>query len=308
MKEHAVLFGKANSLVGVLTDPSEETHSPNLPAVLLLNSGLVHHVGPNRVYVKIARKLAELGFVTFRFDFSGVGDSDIRRDHLPFNQSVISETQEAMDYLSTVRDIHQFILMGICSGAATSFRAACCDSRIAGLVLINARGHLHGNDDESRTYLRNRTLLRHYWRIILHSSFSTKNWIKAFTGKVDYRSILKMMFGFPLRRLFHRNHQASSVSQKAVADLHLLTERGVRLFLIHSEGDEGLDYLHVALGKELQTWMENGKVKFELIQGANHTFTLLWSQEYLLRIIHNWVRELVEDDVFLSGPKLNVPG
>ena len=35
---------------------------------------------------------------------------------------------------------------------------------------------------------------------------------------------------------------------KVATDLRLLTERGIRLFIIHSEGDEGLDYLQVILG------------------------------------------------------------
>jgi hypothetical protein len=90
--EEAILFGTQSSLVGVITDPPVARQGRRLPAFLLLNAGLVHRVGPNRLHVKIARMLAAMGYVVCRFDFSGVGDSSVRRDSLPFAQSAISET------------------------------------------------------------------------------------------------------------------------------------------------------------------------------------------------------------------------
>jgi dienelactone hydrolase len=305
MREKAVLFGKRKSLVGIITDPVKITNPINLPAVILLNAGLVHRVGLNRLHVKIARQLATMGFVVMRFDFSGMGDSRVRDDHLPFEKSTVSETQEAMDYLTKVKGIRRFVLMGICSGAAVSYKTACCDSRVVSAVLINARGHLHNDNQELGTYLRKRTLLRHYWRILLYSSFSAKNWRKAITGKiVDYRSILTMMFGFPLKKLFRFHTKEASVADTAVTDLQSLIDRGIRLYIIHCEGDEGLDYLYVTVGDKLQTWITNGKLKFELIQGASHTFTLLWSQEHLLNIIHNWAQETIENPSLLSATKV----
>lgn len=295
MKEQAVLFGKTTSLVGIITDPRETSDLTKLPAVILLNSGLLHRIGPNRLYVKIARQLATLGFVVFRFDLSGIGDSSVRSDHLPFAKSAVSETQEAMDYLNAMTSIHRFVLMGICSGAAISYKTACCDDRVVGAVLINAYGHLDDGDETLRRSLRNRTRLRHYWRILLHSSFRAKNWKKAITGKiVDYRNILITMFGFPLKMLLSRTHKTPSVKNKAATELHVLSERGVRLFLIHSEGDEGLDYLYVVLGDELKTWITNGTLNFEMIEGANHTFTMLWSQEHLIHSIQNWAQQFKE--------------
>ena len=58
MKETAITFGKSKSLTGVLTDPPEAKREAGVPAVIFLNAGLIHHVGPNRLYVKLARALA----------------------------------------------------------------------------------------------------------------------------------------------------------------------------------------------------------------------------------------------------------
>ena len=64
MKEEAQLFGKTNSLVGIITDPEPTEQGENRPGILLLNAGKVHRAGPNRLYVKMARQFAEMGFRT----------------------------------------------------------------------------------------------------------------------------------------------------------------------------------------------------------------------------------------------------
>lgn len=297
MRETAVLFGEMKSLVGVLTDPPPEAKKTSAPGIILLNPGIVHRVGLNRLHVKMARRLAEIGFMVFRFDFSGIGDSKTREDHLPFFEGRIRETQEAMDYLAGARGIDRFVLLGICSGAAISYKTACRDPRVVGAVLINGRGHLGGDDEEQSLYVRERALKRHYWRILLSSSFSAKNWWKAMTGKVEYGKILRSMLALRLGGLPRGNHDRTKVVrglQDSLARVERLAERGVRLFVIHSEGDEGLDYLHIVLGGELQRLINQRVLKLETIAGADHIFTLLWSQEHLLNLVYSWAREIAE--------------
>ena len=156
MKEIAILFGKTKTLVGIISDPPEPDQSKRLPAVILLNTGVIHRVGPNRLSVRMARNLAEEGFVVLRFDFSGIGDSQVRYDDLPFEESVDSEVQDAMDLLAEIRGVDRFVLMGICSGAANSFKTACLDSRVVGAVLINPQDYFQ----EVNSYAR----VRRYWK------------------------------------------------------------------------------------------------------------------------------------------------
>jgi len=296
MKEEALLFGKTRSLVGIMTYPSERLGMKNLPAVVILNAGIMHRVGPNRLHVKMARTLAAMGLAVLRFDFSGVGDSRVRKDALPFEKSSLDETQEAMDCIHEAMGTEKFVLMGMCSGATISFKTACCDPRVKGAVLINARMHLHRMNDELHADLRNRALARHYWRIALFSSFRAKNWLKAITGKVEsWKIISKMVTGFQIGNLLGHQGKLSSEVDHVSENLRSLSERGVRLLHIYSEGDEGLDYLHVILGDKLKEWRSGGELSMEVIQGANHTFTLLWSQECLLETISNWAQILVRD-------------
>ena len=78
MRERALTFGPAN-LVGILTQPDPDVAVPDAPAVVILNSGILHRAGASRMYVQVARTLAEEGMTSLRFDFSGIGDSEVRR-------------------------------------------------------------------------------------------------------------------------------------------------------------------------------------------------------------------------------------
>src|SRR5205085_6183975 len=70
-RETLCRFGADSHLFGVLTEPGEKR---DLPAVILLNAGSIHRVGPSRLYVRIARELAQDGFASLRLDHEGLGD------------------------------------------------------------------------------------------------------------------------------------------------------------------------------------------------------------------------------------------
>jgi pimeloyl-ACP methyl ester carboxylesterase len=271
MREEALLFGKTKSLVGIITDPPEAKRSNGLPGIILLNAGIIHRVGPNRIHVKIARTLAPMGFVVLRFDFSGIGDSKVRDDNLPFEESAVRETQEAMDYLSTTRGVKRFHLIGISSGAIVSYKTAGRDSRVLGATLINPASY----GDELRSYAK----ARRYWKNVLSDP---KRWLKAITGKANYRIV-----GPRLRTVFSSRRKALSVANHIAADFHSLIERRIDLRLVYSKGDLGLDCLDVILGNELRELCKRGTLKLEIIPQADHTCTLLESQQRLLNVVQN---------------------
>ena len=137
MRERALVFGPAN-LVGILTQPDPDRAREGAPGFVILNSGILHRVGASRLYVRLARALAEEGFTTLRFDFSGVGDSDVRRDAIPVEERFVTETREAMDYLAEAAGVDQFVVGGLCSGADGAFFTSLEDDRIVGLWQIDA--------------------------------------------------------------------------------------------------------------------------------------------------------------------------
>lgn len=137
-RERAIKFGANGSLVGVITEPAPGSDSVGKPAFVMLNSGILHRVGSCRLSVRLARALSAQGFTSLRFDYSGIGDSDQRRDALPFEQSSVLETREAMDYLAKAKGSQQFVLLGLCSGADMAHETAVIDERVRGLVMLDA--------------------------------------------------------------------------------------------------------------------------------------------------------------------------
>lgn len=285
MREETLLFGNPASLVGIITEPPQGVRSHNLPALILLNAGIVHRVGPNRLYVKLARRLAGMGFVVLRFDFSGIGDSASREDGLPFEKSSVRETQEAMDALSAAKGAKQFILLGLCSGAVASFQTAWHDPRVLGIVLMNAQDYFH---DELMSYVSDRRIAQAYWGKV----FNPKSWVKVLTGKTHYHGILRTI-RFQLGRMIGLQRRALSEANHIRQKLCILAERSVHILLIYSDSGQDIDYRRVVLGDQ-SGWMGSyGNLKIEIIPGADHIFNSLSSQEHLFKVIQEWVHPLM---------------
>ncbi len=136
MKERILRVGKPTPLIGIATEPT--TFDPSRPALLILNSGVMHHVGACRLSVKIARSVAERGVLAVRFDFSGIGDSEPRRGAESFETTSLRECTEVMDYLEKNRGITQFIIFGLCSGADAAYNTALADKRVIAFSQIDA--------------------------------------------------------------------------------------------------------------------------------------------------------------------------
>jgi pimeloyl-ACP methyl ester carboxylesterase len=270
----------------VWTEPSAVRE--NAPVVVLLNSGIIHRPGPNRLYVRIARNLAARGYRVLRFDFSGVGDSDVRRDASPFVERAVKEAREAMDWVEREHSVERFVLMGLCSGALVAYRTALVDPRVVGAGLINGGAYFEGTDTEA---VHEATFARHYKRMTFSSSFRAKNWKKALSGNVDYRGILRNAVRAPVRLLFRLKPGSAAEFNDGSAEFQALHQRGAKLFMIHSEGDDGLDYVEVVLGDKKRQWIDRGVLRFEVVPACNHTFTLLWSQQRLLDALEGWVEE-----------------
>ena len=188
MQEQAIRFGNSRQLVGIASLPDNPIP---VPAILFLNAGIIHHVGPSRIYVRLARRLAKMGFTSLRFDFAGVGDSCVRTDSLSIEQAIIDDVRQAMDYLETQSGVSQFILIGHCSGAWAAFLAAGEDERVVGAVLINPES---GQEDWVE-YDYQRKMSRYYENYYAREALlDPQRWKKLLTGKADYRSIFNTVF------------------------------------------------------------------------------------------------------------------
>lgn len=282
MKEQVVLFGKTKSLVGIMTEPHSASRDGCFPAIIILNAGLLHRIGPNRLHVKIARRMAIAGFCVLRFDFSGIGDSSARNDNLPFEKSSISETQEAMHYLSSMRGVGKFILVGICSGANVAFKTACRDHRVVGVIGINGSYFDSQELERLNQYIKSSIQGRYYRKHL----FNYKSWWRVITGKSNLSNIIRFLIT-KTKSLRSQNKDVSFETNPLIKWSSLI-ERGIDLFLIYSEGSLALDTFRLTLENHLSGLKSSGKLRVEVIKHSDHVFTLLWSQNILMDFIHQW--------------------
>jgi pimeloyl-ACP methyl ester carboxylesterase len=285
MKEETILLGKHRSLAGVLTHPAEHVLKRDI-GVLLLNAGIVHRVGPGRIYVKIARELAARGFTVLRFDFSGIGDSKVRHDDLPFHKSAVEETCCAMDLLQADYGIASFLLLGGCSGARVSLDTASIDTRVCGAILINFPSpEEDGNPDPDAVMRKN----SHYVR-----NFAIRNgesWRRFFAGQADYKKLASTVLFEIRRRVSPRSNESAESSFRVL--LESLLKRDVHPVFVCSAGDARLQSLRQLGGKAFLRMCVEGKTELTIVPRSDHTFSSLFDHARLINIVREKA-EIVE--------------
>jgi pimeloyl-ACP methyl ester carboxylesterase len=264
----------------VVTEPSQS--DPAHPAVILLNSGIIHRVGPNRLYVELARRLAGLGFLVLRFDLSGIGDSQPRQDNVPFAKSSIQETHDAMDYLATTHGASRFILGGICLGAVVSCQTALGDHRVVGTLLINGQGYIPESEQEVHAIIANRKNRRYYLTKALYSPHS---WLAFVKGHADFRSLLRAL---KATRRPTRDSGGGKIG-RVREEFEALADRGTSLLFLYSEGDQGIDELDLIMGSKLGGFRAQPNVVYRIVERSDHMFTALAKQQELLRASCEWI-------------------
>lgn len=135
--ESVVLLGPRRSLVGIYTPPTGDSSGHEDICVVILNAGIIHRVGPNRLHVELARALSVAGLPAVRLDLSGIGDSESRTDSLSPLDGALADVRETLDALVECRKAKRFILLGLCSGANHAAIRAADDERIVAIGLVD---------------------------------------------------------------------------------------------------------------------------------------------------------------------------
>lgn len=138
MREWSIAFGANNGLIGTICAPSISAADGQGIGWILFNAGVVHRVGPHRINVRLARKLAKRGIASIRFDLAGLGDSSRPDGRLAFEAQAVVDLRSAMDALGCAIQAHRFALFGFCSGAYHGYATALADERVTGLLLYDA--------------------------------------------------------------------------------------------------------------------------------------------------------------------------
>lgn len=278
-------FGRYGRLFGIL---GRAKAPKDLPAIVLFNSGAVHRVGPHRLHVALARHLAALGFPCLRFDLAGLGDSvrePPHRENHPYQAFATEDAREALSYLRDTFGFTRFILMGLCSGAHTSFHAAldAGSEDVRGVVLINPLT-FHWQEGMSLDTSRHLWAVSHYRK----SAADPEKWRKLLRGDADFANLARVGWRYVADTAGQKARSLAAVflprfGSKLSRDLQALLDGEKSLHFIISEGDPGYDILVAGAGRTVAKAQRAGRLSVNFIPGADHTFSRAASRDEFLR-------------------------
>lgn len=117
-----------------------DTGRNDRPTIVFINAGVVHRVGPHRLYVKMARTFAEMGFPCLRFDLSGLGDAPPGQKG--YEEQAIEDIKAALGQLDERGAISGgVILLGLCSGSEHAYKVALGTETVSGLILLDPHSY-----------------------------------------------------------------------------------------------------------------------------------------------------------------------
>jgi len=282
--ETADFLDGTRTLFGIVTAPAAAT-SPTR-AIVLLNAGAVNRIGPNRLYVELARRWAGRGHLVLRFDQAGIGDSPPwpgEEENIVYSPSAVRDLECALQHLAERRGIATSRALGLCSGAYHAFKAAAQGLAVERVVIINplvffwkpgmslAYPAYHVSDAAA-----------HYRRSLVRLT----TWKKLFTGKVDVTGFAQVMArrvaflaGGILRDLARR--VGRPMAEDLGVELQTAARRGIGMRFVFATGDPGEDLLRSQAGSSVRRLLREGRLSIRRIDGPNHTFTPVWSHAVL---------------------------
>src|SRR5512133_2120316 len=276
--ETPLQFGVERHLVGILTAPAETIDSREF-ALIILNAGVLHRVGPHRLHVKLARRAAELGVPALRMDLSGIGDSRSPRTDLSFRALAVKDVQAALDLVSQRLGVNHFPLFGLCSGADNSLATALADERVFSIAMV-----------DPISYVSPQAKLRKLKSRLgeLGSVREVTRWGVARAAKRIEEDANRTL-GQAGEGSSEKTQQGREVPEKSSYETQLLTlcNRGVQILTLFSGAMDDRFNGPNQLFEVFPTL--KGRVTCEYFPGANHTFVELSTQADLLHAVTRWL-------------------
>lgn len=290
-------------LRGMLCEPARDAGSGSRPSssarrgLVFLNAGAIRRIGPNRLYVELARSWANRGLTSLRVDLSGVGDSDGQEPtgSRLYEMALVSQARSAIRFLREERGCERVTLLGLCSGAFVAFHTALADDAVDATLLVNPQLFLwtEGASLEVRRRTNYQASL-HYRQSLLRR----ESWAKLLRGNVDVARLAKLLGArfvdvakdrlSPLLDLVGERSE-----DQVLTAFRAALARGIDTYLLFCTGDPGLDNIQSHLGPGLRDLERHvgggpsgrGTVDLATIHGPDHTFTPVWSQRALAELL-----------------------
>lgn len=283
--ETPVFIDGERTVFGVLS--SRATAPARRRGVLLISAGATHHIGPNRLHVALARRLAARGHAVLRMDVSGIGDSRPHAgepENYVYTARATEDVAAAFAFLAKQPGVAECYAIGICSGAYNAVRAAVAGVRFAGIIPINPLtffwkdgmtiddGAFHVAAEADR---------------YAGAARSLESWKKLFRGEVKVRAVVDILRKRAISLLEYRVRDVARRIGRPFpddlgADLEKIAKQRVTTHFMFAASDPGFELLRIGAGAAVPRLRASGKLRVDVIDGPDHTFTPLWSHAPLL--------------------------
>ena len=260
--------------------------------IVFLNAGAVRHIGPNRLWVDLARDLAPRGRRSVRVDLAGIGEAggssarfaEISEFYDPeFGEQLIG----ILDSLERAGIGRRFVVVGLCSGGYWSFRAGLTDRRVSKTIMLNP-GALRWRSSlvmEQHGKGLGMLLQVRLWKKLLRGEFDLKK-VRAFLELALRRLTQKARLG--LRKLRPSGvEEPLERSDDIEGDLDALRDASVAAVIAFSQDEmTETELREFGIFDELERWPN---VKMVDLPGVDHALASTSAQTA--------ARELIRDEI-----------
>jgi len=292
-RERPVQLGPGGELVGIVAVPdgpsSPGTADPGTSVeqtaavVIFLNAGVIHRVGPHRLHVILARRLAERGVTSLRLDLSGIGDSRPVPGAMSFRDSAVADVRTAMDGLEADLGARRFVLFGLCSGADNALATAAVDPRVVGLVVLDPPTYVTSRSRGRDLVAR----MRKQGGVRAAAAWGARGVARRVRASLARAGVVRSEPAVDAAEDEYTGGREVPPPEVFHAQLHALVGRGVEILAVYS-GALGDRYNAPDQLFELFPDLR-GKIDRAYFPAANHMFTELAAQADLAATVIGWI-------------------
>ena len=286
-------------LTGVLTEPLVVDNS--LPTIVLLNSGATQHIGPGRLHVHLARRLAAAGFRCLRLDVCGLGDSitpEISTENVTYTPTAFRDIDLTLRELQRRELGARFVLLGLCSGAYNAFQAAAQISNPALIesVLLNPLTFFWREGMTLETSAVKPLVAQHYY---LQAALDPTKWVRFLSGRsqISWLGALRILARKFVRHT-RRHKPSDDTEQQPVqaplghplvddlpADLLKITQAQRLLTMFFAKSDPGYSILMHKAGRVTKRLRHARQLEITLLPDTDHTFSRSAMRDTLIALV-----------------------
>ncbi len=272
-QEHFFFENQGKSLLAVAHIPTRRRPG----ALVFLHGWAGYRVGPHQMFVKMARRSVQEGFMTVRFDFRGRGDSEGD----PFATTLttmISDTVAVAEVLTEKYGVEQIALIGDCSGSEVAIGAAPLIEEVAALILWSAP--IVGGQRSAAQRAKKSHILHEY----LSKLFRRETWAKLLTGRLRVDMIRQAL----ARGGKGAGEEGAAVDEEIDWRGRFAQFTGERLFIYG-----GNDPTMPAAVRHYEDLSHQADQQFHchIVAGSNHAFySLAWEHEVIQTSL-NWLEQ-----------------